>query len=1110
MFKFILHELKIRGKGVILFILLVVCSQFPVDAQSFRRVNSGTKSNIFCITMVNDKEGYFLTDKVYFLGQGIEWKKSEIDVNRSIALFAANSVNDFWYTTNLENNTSVIYHSLNGVVERMIGPFGVVISKMDITPDNVAFFSSSSEMAVLEDGKFKRIELVPSKAVVTKIIGKNSHHFWILTSQNELYLYSGLKYKRVLAKKTITDFVMMDEKTGYALCGKEIVRFEDQDSQTWMTNEEFGKTEKIYLSPTGELWLVGASSKILRIGNGKVEDLSTDVKCQLTELSFAGNEEVWISGSEGVLLYRGNKLFPPFEMKNPGFSSLKLTNFSIDLDNEYGVALADFDGDDNIDIFSICISDFNRLFINQLTKNDSIAAGNFFRDEGVVRRSEGIFNVDNESSYAKLKLGITVADVDNDGDEDVYICYLNSRNKLLLNNGNGVFRDVSSQPNRACDNYNRSTAAAFADVDLDGNIDLYVTSENGSNKFFRNDGTGHFKDITSNSGLETIFGGSCATFSDINQDGYPDLCVTFWYEKNRIYLNESWHGSIKFRDITEESDLAKLPPVKTNGATFGDINNDGYPDLFLANKNEENKLYLNNGAGIFMDVTDSYFEKNVYLSSGAVIADFDLDGYQDLYLSNIGNNVFFKNISGLFFRDVTAIYGAEMSGYSTGAGVADFNNDGNSDIYAANYLGGSSKVLLNQSNNKQTLKLKLEGTHSNRDAIGAKVFLYAEDQETKKIALDGFQEISGGGGYASISSKEIIFPLRDGYKYFAVIKFPFPGSEKRIDNLKPGTLKVNEDAGLHAYTTRFVKSIHRIYRDPEIVIEYLKVGALLLLFFIYFKLFIHGNDRINWIRKSSVVLILVFSLFLNFTFIYTTSVLLFFVPISLAIILLIIAHLITERIQISDELSKQRLKLREKISRDLHDDLASTLGSISIYADMLKRLRDPVQAEFKNLSLKIADLTQSALQSITDIIWMTSPRNDSLQSLLAKVNTLLYELLTDNGVQYNADITTPDQMIVMTDELKNDTFLILKEAAHNIIRHAKAKKVSFIAEVNDNICTISLIDDGIGFEESQLTSAVSHGNGLINMRQRAMESKIELSIHSHPGKGTFIHMAFQI
>jgi signal transduction histidine kinase len=204
------------------------------------------------------------------------------------------------------------------------------------------------------------------------------------------------------------------------------------------------------------------------------------------------------------------------------------------------------------------------------------------------------------------------------------------------------------------------------------------------------------------------------------------------------------------------------------------------------------------------------------------------------------------------------------------------------------------------------------------------------------------------------------------------------------------------------------------------------------------------------------------------------------------------------------------MKLREKISRDLHDDLASTLGSISIYTDTLKRMEDPVQSEFKKLSAKIADLTQTALQSITDIIWMTSPRNDSLQGLLAKVNNLMYETLTDNGIEYHAEINAPDLLIVMPDELKNDTFLIIKEALHNIIRHAKAKSVSFIAEVGEHKCSISLVDDGIGFDEKIVQQNVSHGNGLINIKRRALESNIELSVISHPSKGTIIQLVFKI
>jgi signal transduction histidine kinase len=1097
-------------RKAILLVLLIVGLQIAMQAQSFVRVNSGTKSDIRHISLLNETEGYFLADKVYSLNEGIEWMRADNPAITSIAHFSANSINDFWYVTNLANSTAVIYHSIDGKVESMPGPFGVSIFSMSVSPDNTVFFSSSSEVAVYENGSFRKIELAPEKSIIRKIIGRNNRNFWILTEKNELYVYNGLKYKPALKEKKVKDFVVVDQKSIYALCDNEIVDFDGEHSKSLISGDALRSVNKMYVSPDSDIWLIGSQSKILKISSGHVEDYSLKEKFNLTDLSFAGKESIWIAGTEGVLLYRGNKRLPPFEKGNPGFTSFKLTNFSIDLDNEYGVALADLDGDDKLDIFSVCISNFNRLYINRLESNTDSIKGNFFREEGFLRKSEGTSDPKSESGYAELKLGVTVADVDNDGDEDIYICYLNSRNKILLNNGHGVFRDVSTQPNRACGDFERSTAAAFADVDLDGNVDLYVTSENGSNKFFQNDGTGHFTDMTVGSGLQTVSGGSCATFSDINGDGYPDLCVTFWYGGNKIYLNESKNGKIGFRDITDQTDLAKAPPVKSNGATFADINNDGFPDLFIANKNDENKIYLNDGKGFFKDVSANYLESNVYLSNGAVFADFDLDGYQDLYLSNVGSNILYKNISGLFFKDVTSVFGAEMNGYSTGSGVGDLDQDGNPDIYVANFLGGSSKVFLNQSRNVQTVKFKLEGTLSNRDAIGAKIYLYSKEPKSGKVTLEGFQEISGGGAYASISAKEAIFPLMQGFKYFALVKFPYPGSEVKIEDLKPGLLLVKEQVGMQALKTRFIKMFIRTFRNPEILKEHLKIVLILLILILYYRKYINGKDRFNWVRKIYVFSIFAIFFFLNLLFFYSSTFWLFVLPVLVAFIMLVIMHLVTGRLQISEALSKQRMKLRERISRDLHDDLASTLGSISIYTDTLKRIEDPVQSDFKRLSLKIADLTQSALQSITDIIWMTSPRNDSLQGLLAKVNNYLYETLTDNAIQYHAEINAPDHTILLPDELKNDTFLILKEATHNIIRHAKAGSVTFIADVNGTNCSISLMDDGVGFDESNLQKVVSHGNGLINIRRRAEESKIDLSIFSQMGKGTFIHLIFKI
>ena len=995
------------------------------------------------------------------------------------------------------------------MAENVVGPFGVCIYKVSVASDGIPFFAGSSEVAYYENGKFEKIELAPTRSNIRKIVAQNRSLFWLLSDQNELFVNEKGKYRRILKDKKVKDFQIIGDKLGYALCEDELIGFNDMVFRTCMVNNEFRKADKIFVTKKFDIWLIGSQSKIMKYSDGKLFDYSLKEKYNLTDISVVGDDEVWIAGRGGLLLYHGSKIFPPFQKSNPGFSSFKLANYSIDLDNEYGVAMADLNGDNAIDIFSVCISDVNHLFINTLKNSEDTIKGNFFKEEGFVRNAEGGIDPKKGGNFSLLKLGVSVADVDNDGDEDVYICSLNSENKLLLNNGKGIFRDVSSQPNRACLDYFRCTAAAFADVDIDGFVDLYVTSENGSNKLFKNDGTGHFFDITVSAGLETISGGSCASFSDINNDGLPDLCATFWYGQNRIYLNETRNGIISFRDITAQTDLMKFPPVKTNGVSFADINNDGFADLFIANRNDDNRLFLNDGHGIFKDVTSSYFEKNVYLSNGGVFADFDQDGFLDLYLSNVGENILYKNISGTHFLNVTADFGAEMSGYSTGAAVGDLDNDGNVDVYAANFLGGSSRVFMNQNSNKSNLKIKLEGTLSNRNAIGAKIFLYQVGQNLSET-LVGFHEINGGGGYASISAKEAIFPLSAGHQYFAIIKFPFPNSEIRVENLKPGPLTVSEQERLTAMYTLAKKSIVRAVKDPEIRREFFKIAGVFLLFLLYFHFYLLGKERIMRIRRISVYVIFISFLIFNLFFIFSPSLVFYFLPVIIVSVLLIIMHLITERMQVSQNSTEQRMKLREKISRDLHDDLASTLGSISIYSDTLKRLESPEKTEFKKLSLKIAELTQSALRSITDIIWMTSPKNDSLQGLLAKANNLLFEILIDNGIQYQSEINAPDLAIVLPDELKNDIFLILKEATHNIIKHSKAKNVTLIADVNDNLCSISLMDDGIGFDEKGLQKQISHGNGLLNIRQRAHDSNIDLSINSGKGNGTVIGLIFKI
>ncbi|MGA2823990.1 MAG: FG-GAP-like repeat-containing protein, partial [Bacteroidales bacterium] len=646
---------------------------------------------------------------------------------------------------------------------------------------------------------------------------------------------------------------------------------------------------------------------------------------------------------------------------------------------------------------------------------------------------------------------------------------------------------------------------------LDGDLDLFATSERGSNKLYLNDGTGHFRDVTESAGLTSNGGGMCASFSDVNNDGLPDLCVSSWYTGNKIYLNETRNGKVKFRDITSLTDLSKSPPAKSNAVVFGDVNNDGYPDLFIANRNSSNKLYLNNGKGIYKDITDQYFDHKVYLSNGAVFADFDLDGFLDLYVTNVGENVLYRNIKGKYFEDVTGKFGAELSGYCTGCATGDIDGDGDIDLYVANYVNGSSTLFVNKIEKRNSVTFKVHGTRSNRDAIGAKVFLYVKNPKGKKDSLAGFQEISGGSGYGSVSSKDVIFGLAPGLKYLALVKFPASGITIRISEVRAGTIiRVNEEEGLAGQFTTIKKAIIRFFTDREIRGEILKYILIIIILAFYLHVHQKGPSSIRILKWSVTLFLFVLFIVINQIFLFHSSVILFFLSPAVVILGLILLHLASERILLKYLSEKEKLDLREKISRDLHDDLASTLGSISIYSNTLKNFDSPPDSNQHKLSSKIEELARAAMQSISDIIWMTAPKNDSLQRLLTKTTTLMSEVLTDNQVGFHAKTDMPESEIMLPVKLRNDVFLILKEGLHNIIAHSEAKNVTLQSWIKEKVCKIILTDDGHGFSEKELKISGSHGNGLVNMRRRASESSILLTVDSEQDKGTRIELSFRI
>ena len=351
--------------------------------------------------------------------------------------------------------------------------------------------------------------------------------------------------------------------------------------------------------------------------------------------------------------------------------------------------------------------------------------------------------------------GIAVADVDGDGLLDVYFVNQLGGNQLWKNLGNGKFADITDSAGVALED-RVSVSASFADIDNDGDPDLYVTTVRGGNVLFENDGKGHFKDISKESGLDYIGHSSGAVFFDYDNDGLLDLFLVnvgvyttdergrggYFIgfsdafsghtkpertERSRLYRNT---GHNRFVDVSEE---VGLPYTGWSGdATFTDFDGDGFPDLYVLNMQGDDRYLENQKGKKFADKTEEHFPKTPWGAMGVKFFDYDNDGKMDLLITdmhsdmseeigpereklksrmqwtdqflqgganNIFGNAFWHNLGGGRFEEVSDKQNLENY-WPWGPTVADFNADGWEDVFIAASMSfpfryGINSFLLN-------------------------------------------------------------------------------------------------------------------------------------------------------------------------------------------------------------------------------------------------------------------------------------------------------------------------------------------------------------------------------------------------------------------------------
>ena len=437
-------------------------------------------------------------------------------------------------------------------------------------------------------------------------------------------------------------------------------------------------------------------------------------------------------------------------------------------------------------------------------------------------------------------IGVTVGDYDNDGNDDIYITCVGP-NHLYRNLGNGKFADVTAKAGVGDPGF--STSAVWFDYDNDGKLDLFVgnyvewspekdiyctldnknksyctprTYKGQSATLYHNRGNGTFENVTQKAGLADPSGKTLGVaLLDYDSDGWLDLFVANDTEPNKLYHNNK-NGTFTDEGIAAGVAFSSAGTARAGmGVDAADYDGSGKPSVIIGNfTNESMALYHNDGSGLFTDeaATSGIGKLSAQsLTFATFFFDYDLDGLLDIFAANghvsddiavVQPNVKYAQPPHVFhnkgkkkFEEMTSKLGRAMQRAIVGRGAAygDYDNDGDLDLLIMSNNGPARLLRNDNANQNDLVRVKLVGTRTNRDGIGATVSV-----KTSKGAKSE-QMVRTGSSYASQSELPLVFGLgkpEEGLTVTIDIAWP-SGQRDTIPNVKPNqSLVIQEGKGI--------------------------------------------------------------------------------------------------------------------------------------------------------------------------------------------------------------------------------------------------------------------------------------------------------------------------
>ena len=348
---------------------------------------------------------------------------------------------------------------------------------------------------------------------------------------------------------------------------------------------------------------------------------------------------------------------------------------------------------------------------------------------------------------------VIAGDVDNDGDLDLFIANLFGGDQLFINNGSGVF--VEDAAARGLATSIGSWSASFGDYDRDGLLDLYVGARHAiiggaqANRLYRNTGGGVFVDVTATAGVGNQGYALVAPFLDYNQDGWPDIFVA--NDKGSTSLPTALYKNNRDGTFTDVSTSVNAQlTIDAMGVDFTDAFNRNAVDIYLTDLPPDHHFL------VWDSVSECYQDQSVLrgLAGGALgwgchFLDYDNDGWQDLYVihNGVANHLYKNPGTGLLggtWPEVAVAQGIAVNtvSYHFSSLVADFDDDGRMDMYHILPVNGNT-LTRNQVPGGNWLKVVTRGTVSNRDGIGARITVTVGTQSQTQYVRSGIGYLTG-------------------------------------------------------------------------------------------------------------------------------------------------------------------------------------------------------------------------------------------------------------------------------------------------------------------------------------------------------------------------------